>query len=109
MNRGTQVPAAGDDRLLHGCRVHLAARSGVMGVSNRPVSRRATRRGADAAAGVRHDLADADGVRSVGAVRVSTVTPAAITAKATAATVIFAGLSVKRSPNSQTLKMMLAK
>jgi hypothetical protein len=36
------------------------------------------------------------------------VTPAAITANATTAMTSFAGLSVKRSPNSQTLKMMLA-
>ena len=36
------------------------------------------------------------------------VTPTAITAKAKTAMVIFAGLSVKRSSNSQTLKMMLA-
>jgi hypothetical protein len=47
-------------------------------------------------------------VRSSGAVRVRTVTPAAITAKASTATAIFAGLLVKRSPNSQMLKMMLA-
>ncbi len=46
--------------------------------------------------------------RSCGAVRVSTMTPAASTAKASTATAIFAGLSVKRSPNSQTLKMILA-
>ena len=59
--------------------------------------------------GVGHDLAGVDGVRSAGAVRVSMVTPAAITAKATTAMVIFAGLLVKRSPNSQMLKMMLAK
>ena len=35
-------------------------------------------------------------------------TPTAITAKATTAMAILAGLSVKRSPNSQTLRMMLA-
>jgi len=37
------------------------------------------------------------------------VTPAVITAKGRAAMAIFAGLSVKRSSNSQTLKMMAAK
>ena len=37
------------------------------------------------------------------------MTPAVITAKARAAMAIFAGLSVKRSSNSQTLKTMAAK
>jgi hypothetical protein len=36
------------------------------------------------------------------------ITPVAIMANATTATAAFAGLLVKRSPNSQTLKMMLA-
>ena len=49
-----------------------------------------------------------DGVRSCGAVLLSMVTPAAITPNATTAMATFAGLSVKCSPNSQTLKMMLA-
>jgi hypothetical protein len=53
-----------------------------------------------------HDLAGPDGVRSCGAVRDSTITPAAMTMKAT--TAILPGLSVKRSSNSQTLKMMTA-
>jgi hypothetical protein len=55
-----------------------------------------------------HGLAGLAGARSLGAVRDSTVTPTAITANARTATAIFAGLSVKRSSNSQTLKMMLA-
>jgi hypothetical protein len=55
------------------------------------------------AVGARHGMAGFGGMRSCGAVRVSTVTPTASTAKASTATVIFAGLSVKRSPNSQML------
>ena len=55
-----------------------------------------------------HELAGRDGVRSCGAVRASLMTPAAITANATTAMASFTALSVKRSPNSQTLKMMLA-
>ena len=48
------------------------------------------------------------GSRSCGAVRVSTVTPKAMTANAAMAMAIFTGLLVNRSSNSQTLKMMLA-
>src|SRR5450631_17631 len=51
-------------------------------------------------------LAGLEGVRSFGAVRVSTVTPAAMTANAPTAMAIFTGLSVKRSSNSQMLKTM---
>ena len=59
------------------------------------------------AAGIGHGRAGFGGVRSCAA-RVSTVTPAAITADASTATVNFAGLAVRRAPDSQVLKMMLA-
>jgi hypothetical protein len=67
-------------------------------------------RWADAGAfdGCRHDLGDLDGARSCGAVRDSTMTPMARTAKARMPIAIMRGLLVKRSSNSQTLKMMAA-
>ncbi len=60
------------------------------------------------AVGTAHVVTGLEGVRSFGAVRDSAMTPAARIAMATTAVAIFAGLSVKRSSNSQMLKMMLA-
>ena len=56
------------------------------------------------AVGTTHVVTGLEGVRSFGAVRDSAMTPAARTAMATTARVILAGLSVKRSSNSQMLK-----
>ena len=60
------------------------------------------------AVGTAHVVTGLEGVRSFGAVRDSAMTPTARTAMARTARAIFAGLSVKRSSNSQMLKMMAA-
>jgi len=59
------------------------------------------------AVGTAHVVTGLEGV--FGAVRDSAMTPAARIAMATTAMAIFAGLSVKRSSNTQMLKMMLAR